>query len=358
MLSITARSICTAIPILAAALVLAPGASADSGNAKVRAKHLSAAQRDHAKKTPPGLIARLAKPHPGAESRGKQDERPEPRGPEQRFPGEGDHAGSTVIGDADGSTSASGVPQDAAWTGSYWTNPNRQIGRLYFDVMPGAGVSWTWCSGTVVNSENRSLVVTAGHCVYTPDPDRDGVVESNAFWHENYVFCPGYENGTATENGCRLGAWNGRGAVTTPGWADSQSLRDDMAVVLLEADPSKGTIADYVGTQGITFNQSSWIGDTRRSFGYPATDSRWPSYTYSGEDLIYCRDADTYSTGVHTIDCTMTGGSSGGPWLTHVESNWRGYVNSVNSFKPSGKTMSGPYFGNAELDVYQYSRNL
>ena len=116
---------------------------------------------------------------------------------------------------------------------------------------------------------------------------------------------------------------------------------------------------NVVGGHGITFNQS--VGLYRHSFGYPAPDSRFPPFqtTYNGEDLAYCPAYDTYDTyGVMKIDCTMTGGASGGPWITSPRSDWMGFVNSVNSHKAWGSYfMGGPYFGQAESDLFQYWRS-
>jgi hypothetical protein len=87
------------------------------------------------------------------------------------------------------------------------------------------------------------------------------------------------------------------------------------------------------------------------SYGYPAADRRWPEYQYSGEDLISCSGRDTYDTktpGTMWMACTMTGRSSGGPWIVG------GRVTSVNSHKPhGGRWMSGPYFDAAEAQLFQ-----
>ena len=49
----------------------------------------------------------------------------------------------------------------------------------------------------------------------------------------------------------------------------------------------------------------------------------------------------------------MTGGASGGPWITWAGTNWMGYVNSVNSHKPwGGPYLNGPYFDTAEQNLY------
>lgn len=57
---------------------------------------------------------------------------------------------------------------------------------------------------------------------------------------------------------------------------------------------------------------------------------------------------DTSGTTDHRLPCSMTGGSSGGGWITG------GRLNSVNSFGYRGErdVMYGPYFGNVEQSVY------
>jgi len=266
-------------------------------------------------------------------------------------------SGLPSAGDATSLTqAAAATAQNGAWPYPYYSNPNRQIGKLYFDVDPGPGTRWSWCSATVVNSENKSMVLTAGHCVYSPDPDGDGRISGNGYWHQNTFFCPGYENG------CNLGAYNWRLMTTTPSWyygtGGNYDWGDDIGVVLVSPN-GNGPIVPFTGAQGIMFNapanQFAW------AFGYPVSDYRWPQYTYSGEDMIYCPGSTIPVDGNHlALPCTMTGGSSGGPWLTDVNyGNWLGYVHSVNSHKPwGGAYMGGPYFGNAELNVYNYARGL
>jgi V8-like Glu-specific endopeptidase len=246
---------------------------------------------------------------------------------------------------------AAAAAQNGYWPGAYNANPNRQIGKLYFDMAPGAAVDIRHCSATAVNSENKSVVVTAGHCVYSPDPDKNGRIDGNGFWHESVQFCPGYENG------CKLGTWNARQLWTTNSWFRGTDglydWRDDMAVVLV-APNSSGAVVNAVGGHGIMFNSST--GRQRYAFGYPAPDSRFPEYSYSGEDLVYCPGTDRADGGIMTIDCTMTGGASGGPWITDPRSDWLGYVNGVNSHKQTHPTMGSPYFDNPESNLFAYVR--
>lgn len=232
------------------------------------------------------------------------------------------------------------VPQNGPWRGAFNANPNLQIGKLFFDTKPGPGVSRSHCTATAVSSENRSLVVTAGHCVYDP---------SSGAWFEDLRFCPGYERG------CHLGVWHARQMYTTNGWFHAEDWRDDMAAVLVHPN-SRGNLVDVVGGQGVTFNEN--VGLDRHAFGYPAADSRWPAYRYNGEDLIYCGGRDQYSAGIMVIGCTMTGGASGGPWISGFDSTGLGYVNGINSNKPRPKLMASPYLGEAEMALFQYTRGI
>ena len=282
----------------------------------------------------------------------------EPEGPELRVDGVAVGSAVSGLGSASGSApTATSTSQNGPWPGAYSEAPNRQIGVLVADSAPGPAVSLFVCSATVINSENKSTVLTAGHCVYNPDPDGNGLVEGNGYWHESFRFCPGYEYG------CKLGKWNYREASTTASWYFGHhgtrlfDRRDDVGLLVMEPNEN-GNIVDIVGGQGIAFNARK--GLYRHAFGYPYTDARWPQYSYDGLDAIYCPGKDSPQLerpGTISIPCTMTAGASGGPWLTNPNASWLGHVNSVNSFKPhGGARVAGPYFGNAERDLFQYWR--
>lgn len=280
-----------------------------------------------------------------------------PDGPQVKVPGAlGTSAAAPDAGSASAALGAqSAVAQNGPWPYSYSTNPNRQVGKLYFDVDPDPNRQrWSWCSATAVNSENKSLVLTAGHCVFSPDPDGNGRITGNGYWHQHVQFCPGYENG------CKLGVYGARFLTTTPSWfygsGGNYEWGDDTAIALVNPN-SNGYLVNYTGGQGITWNAPA--NQTRWAFGYPGSDSRWPEYSYSGEDLIYCGGSSWAVTANHyAMRCTMTGGSSGGAHLSYVNSsNWIGYANGVNSHKPwGGAYMGSPYFGGAEGNLYNYAR--
>ncbi len=231
--------------------------------------------------------------------------------------------------------------------------------------------SYGHCTATAINTPNRSTVVTAGHCVFNPDPDKNGRVDGNGYYYEDFQFCPGYEDATAS-NRCTLGLWKFRVANVTPNWFYGVNglydWQDDFAVVVMKTN-TQGYLTNIVGGQGITFNQAA--GRFRTLLGYPAPDTRWPAYSFTGHDLYYCQGVDQLGRGNITmhVPCTMTGGASGGPWLDWVNTSWMGYVNGVNSHKVDpaftydpyytvGATwMGSPYLGNAERDLFNAYQN-
>lgn len=340
--------LCVLLATVMATLAVTTAGAGERGRGEIPERVVSAGELRTARATSIDKIIRISKPlvtqHRGT-SRGIEH-RQGRDGPELSFKG--------AFASASGATrSTFAVAQNGAWPGSYSSNPNRQTGKLYF----WTGTRWSHCSATAINSENKSLVLTAGHCVYNPDPDQNGRVDGNGSWYTNLQFCPGHEFG------CKLGVWHARNIYTTNSWfygsgaAKSYDWSDDVAVVLMSSHPTSGLLVNAVGGQGITFNLST--GRTRYALGYPLNDTRWPEYSYSGEDLMYCQGVDAYDGYGHLkLGCTMTGGASGGPWITSPGSNWIGYVNSVNSHKPwGGAYMGGPYFGTAESDLFQYARS-
>ncbi len=172
--------------------------------------------------------------------------------------------------------------------------PYRLHGKIFFRI----GADEYSCSGTVVDSKNRNVIFTAGHCVFDLETRN---------WVQDLVFLPGYKNGQAP-----LGVFNGGKMVTTNGWKDSGSQSYDIAAVALTQP-----IQDSFGARKIHFgadprNRSYTI------YGYPSA----PEGLYDGERLIRC---DSAFAGVDpgmqvpqpigATPCDMMQGSSGGGWI-------------------------------------------
>ncbi|TMR91252.1 trypsin-like serine peptidase [Nonomuraea basaltis] len=233
-------------------------------------------------------------------------------------------------------TGASGgdqVLQAARSGGEPWTGGGAVVkttGRIFFTTQ-GRNAS---CSGSAVTSANKSVVMTAGHCV-----------KLNGAFHTNWVFVPGYDKGSRP-----FGTWAATKLLTTPQWNAREDVNFDVAAAVVA--PLEGrTLVDAVGGQGLAFNQQR--RQQMYAFGYPA------AAPYDGSKLVYCsgRAFDDFLVSNDLgLTCNMTGGSSGGPWMLNFnESTGLGTVNSVNSFKYSFSPnwMFGPYFGNEAQAVYQ-----
>jgi V8-like Glu-specific endopeptidase len=206
-------------------------------------------------------------------------------------------------------------------------------GRVFF-TYSGRTAS---CSGTAVTSNNKSTVITAGHCVKL-----DGA------WHTNWAFVPGYHNGSTP-----YGTWTAKATYSTPQWTASEDINYDVGAAVV--NPLGGqSLTDVVGGQGVAFNQAR--DQDMYAFGYPAADP------YDGTKLIYCSGTtfDAFISDGIGMTCDMTGGASGGGWfLSFSESTGAGTLNSVNSYKINyfNFWMFGPYFGTDAQNLYNTAQS-
>ena len=241
-----------------------------------------------------------------------------------------------------GSSTVTGAP----WAGA--GTVKQTTGKVLFTM---AGIDYV-CSGSVVDDgslvDNRSLVLTAGHCVYD---------ETNGAFATNWVFMPNFEDSStgnvfdcaSTPEGC----WVADALVTSSAWASGDFNEDYAFAVMPDGGHSGGDALEVVtGAQSITFNQSHPA--TVYSFGYPHASP------YDGTDLTYCSgtdEADNFGSTSYGVKCDMTGGSSGGPWFIGFdETSGEGALTSVNSFHYRGgkqkNLMFGPYFDDYTQATY------
>ncbi len=198
-------------------------------------------------------------------------------------------------------------------------------GKVYFTLGGGNYV----CSGAATSSSNRSVVTTAGHCVN----------EGPGSFATNWAFVPAYNNGSRP-----YGTWTARTLVTTSAWANQGNINYDGGFAVMNTLSGR-FLTDVVGGQGIAFNLAR--GLFYNAYGYPAAPP------FDGETLQSCSGTasdDVWGgTQSQSIPCNMTGGSSGGPWLTGGST-----INSVNSFGYTGvpNRMFGPYFGSTIQGAY------
>ncbi|MFG2078354.1 V8-like Glu-specific endopeptidase [Nonomuraea maritima] len=224
---------------------------------------------------------------------------------------------------------------DATTAGSRWMTGGlvaRTTGRVFLTV---GGTDFV-CSASTIKGASRDVVVTAGHCV------KDGAGE----WAANWTFVPGYGSADTQP----YGRYTARRMFVAGPW--SRGGDDDYDVGMVVLNTSRGRhVADVVGAQEIAFNAPR--GGQVFGFGYPADPP------YDGSRLVYCAGrvkGDPHGqTRDQGLGCTMTAGSSGGPWMTRFDpATGRGVITSLSSFKYSDdrRTMYGPYFGDAVKALY------
>ncbi|MFC3999504.1 trypsin-like serine peptidase [Nocardiopsis sediminis] len=224
-------------------------------------------------------------------------------------------------------------------TGTRWTaggKVTRTTGRVFL-TMDGRDFT---CSASVVNAGNKDTVVTAGHCL------KDGT----GAWAKNWTFAPGYADGDSP-----YGRYPAREMLVAPEWSDQADDSFDFGFAVLGTDGGDH-VQSRTGAQKIAFDRGQ--SDPVYAFGYPSTGR------YNGRSLHYCSGStrpDQGGTTANGMACTMTEGSSGGPWLSDFNTgNGTGTITSVVSFKyaDDSRTQYGPRLGDEARDLYRRAASL
>jgi len=206
------------------------------------------------------------------------------------------------------------------------------IGKLFAHFSNDPHDSYDECTATAVTSRNGSTVWTSAHCV---NPGTAG-----KFSYGEFV--PDFNDGGGADP--EIDPWNpddiGRYApygvfkvthVWTPaGWKAGYdgrgSVNDDVygvdyGAVVVGANSSGQTIDEAVGTADIAFDPPlNEVATGVTVIGYPGDTP------YDGTTEYECRQVpQVLAIPQHgkefRIGCTMTAGSSGGPWLATVNGN-------------------------------------
>ena len=241
-------------------------------------------------------------------------------------------------------------PSDAV-TGSPWTQSGlaqSATGKVFFTM----GIINYVCSGALVKETDtaRSIVLTAGHCVYDP---KTGIAD-------NWMFVPDYDalqlspfSSCDEEDGC----WYADKLLAHTGFTDELGFTDtatmyDWGFAVIQSDGAT-PLPDKDGANAFTLDESGLSENSQGySFGYPAAGK------YRGSDLIYCK-GNVFSDSKNNdatwgMVCDMTGGSSGGPWLSDFVAG-DGKLSSLNSYKYTNdrRRMYGRKFDSNTRDTFE-----
>ncbi|KAB2345733.1 hypothetical protein F8566_26885 [Actinomadura rudentiformis] len=222
--------------------------------------------------------------------------------------------------------------------------PATTIGKIYYvrnNGTPG------YCSGSVINGNNKNTVWTSGHCIHA-----GGGGAGNYF--RDFIFVPDADNNREPH-----GRWTYRYANTTIGWERDGNWSYDVAAIAFNPQAQRGNLADWVGYQGYRFGYGQAFNNIH-AFGFPQDGYRRTDF--SGNDLWYCLTftwrAGVFDDRIH-MECDMHHGASGGPWLEDLQlSRGWGYIIGAYSHRNvDGNQMAvdtvakSPNHGDAAINV-------
>lgn len=220
----------------------------------------------------------------------------------------------------------------------YSTFPYSTVGKVFF-TDPKTGINYV-CSGSAVNSNNKSVVDTAGHCVIAGSSGND--------WYTNWMFCPQYYYGSSP-----FGCWSARQLWASTTWVNSGSFEDDFGDAVVYAN-GYGNVVNVVGGAGWAYNYPA--SQNFSAFGYPQAPP------FDGNTMQSCTGTGAsygWDDGsVVAIPCNMTGGSSGGPWFISISGTF-GYANGHNDFIVDNPPthMYSPYYDGDWYSVFNAAQN-
>lgn len=216
------------------------------------------------------------------------------------------------------STEAADLSVSQTWDGPTTSWPLNATGKLFFTEPDGTSSE---CSASVIVSNGKSALWTAGHCIH------DGK-SGQAGFYKNVAFAPAY-NGTAPSP-APWGIWEANNLIVPSAWSNGDSdkeLNADFGSVILNAESGYGKIQDAIGAYGYRFGAGSDYSDIV-DFGYPADGYNRPDSDFNGgEKLMYCygnvEDAFNWNPldNRMSMDCDMGHGASGGPMLSGFPQN-------------------------------------
>ncbi|MES9535849.1 MULTISPECIES: trypsin-like serine protease [unclassified Actinomadura] len=211
---------------------------------------------------------------------------------------------------------------------------NPTVGRLEYDdpVTHEHGL----CTGAVVRSNNRNLVLTAGHCMSEGGKSRK---------YQNFKFRPG----ATTNDPAPFGVFEGFRANSVKQWGKKGDLRYDFGFVNVKPNQQGQRLGDAVGENGIIVNQSYVAPRTVISY----LGALLVQKECFGETRPFLPPPESRVR----INCDLPPGSSGGPWLKDYDAGTHlGLANGVISRVAADRSYNlSPYFDDAIWAQYQRS---
>ena len=264
----------------------------------------------------------------------------------------------TKVGKIEKLAKRGGGTSNTSNSGASWTKgglPLTATGKVFFTMGAGKYV----CSGALVseNDSERAIVLTAGHCAY----------DFATGLATNWMFYPDYDSNPNST--CSIGrCFYASSLIVQPefmsaGSFNTQAVQHDWAFAVIKKGVQNGdNLPDAFPSSPNSFelneNGFTKVSDVSYAFGYPAASP------YNGNDLVYANgpigtDSLT-SNSTWSMISNLTGGSSGGPWLSGFNTSTNvGKLSSLNSYKYGrDKTkMYGPKFNDKTRNTFLAALN-
>lgn len=212
---------------------------------------------------------------------------------------------------------------------------NPTVGRLEYDNPDTPGKVGV-CAAAAVRSDNRNLIVTAGHCMSKGGANLK---------YKNVKFWPG-----ATQSDpAPFGVFEAFRSNAVRAWGVEGDERYDFGFVNLKPNYKGQRLGDVVGENGLSVNESYVAQRTVISYPVPLRIQK----ECFGETRPFLPAPESRVR----INCDFPKGSSGGPWLKDYDASTRlGLINGVISHVARDASFNlSPYFDDAIWEQYQRS---
>jgi len=227
---------------------------------------------------------------------------------------------------------------------AYTEYPYKTVGML-FSRNPETGER-NECTAASINTDNDSVVWTAGHCVHSGGED--------GTWFEDFKFAPAYDEGNKP-----FGEWEWRRAFSLKGWTQDDNPNYDLGAVVFDPQDDGDLLQEKVGSLGWRFNE-----DVYRHWhviGYAANIEAGRQNICAGSFGDEFEDPLQEGPPQVGLGCDMKGKASGSPFILEFEEGLGGndfYINSAVSGPctqepPDGEhDVCGAYHGDGGKNLY------
>ena len=213
--------------------------------------------------------------------------------------------------------------------------PYNMVGRIFARQ---GNVNY-WCSGVALNSPDRRLVLTAGHCLWLlgrhgePSGPRD------------LVFVPAYENGYAP-----YGVFVMEKEFILRPWRQNFNPNYDMGAISVFPNDQDQNVADAVGG-GANLAVDQPRNQSFKILGYPGTNPQrmWEcNGTFAGASPMsryWSGPSQTKAT------CFLARGASGGPWFIGEPAVVNGLTSEALTLRRHTRYLTSPYFSSESISA-------